>query len=423
WWNNQLEYYTGYSYEELGELRFLDLVDEQEKQIVHEKIDEAYKTGKADIEIRLKGKEEETKLFLLTWVAVEMDNTDYIIATGLDITNKEQERRKKLRYFRVLENSQNEIIMFDADTLNLVYVNKGARDNLGYSHEKLKSMPAYQIQPGFDEESFRRHVRPLVEGRKNKLMYETYHQRSDGSTYDVEEHLQLLESNGEKLLVSIVIDITDRKDREKQIKNSLHEKDLLLGEVHHRVKNNLAIVSSLLNLQASNAENETLKIQFKESESRIKAMAMIHQMLYEQENFSEIDFGLYLKKLIKYVENNYKGNTFVKTEVQAAGISYNISTAVPCALIVNELITNAYKHACDGKMDCLIKVSLTQKDNVNTLIVSDNGSGLPSEFSLAKSNSLGMTLVKGLTDQLKGDLKVRQEGNTAFIVTFETEET
>ncbi|MEX2402943.1 MAG: PAS domain S-box protein, partial [Balneolales bacterium] len=345
WWNNRLEYYSGYTYEEIKNLKVLDLVEEQDKNALQKKIDEAFSTGKADIEIRLTSKKGENILFLLTWIATELEGEQYIMGTGIDITMKEKERSEKMRYFQVLENSKNEIAIFDAETFDLVYVNEGARQNLGYSHDALMKMKAYDIQPEFNDESFRDHIRPLLNGEKDKLKYETLYLRKDGSIYNVEEHLQLIESAGELLLVAIVIDITERLEREKQIKSSLREKELLLGEVHHRVKNNLAIVSSLLNLQAGNAQEDSLKMQFKESESRIKTMAMIHQMLYEQENFSEINFGLYLKHLIKYIEKNFKVFENISIKVHAEEISFDITTAVPCALIVNELVTNAYKHA------------------------------------------------------------------------------
>lgn len=160
-------------------------------------------------------------------------------------------------------------------------------------------------------------------------------------------------------------------------------------------------------------------MQFKESESRVKSMAMIHQMLYEQENFAEIDFGLYLKRLVRYLANNYQDqDKTIKTEVHVDDIRFEIDTAVPCALIVNELITNAYKHACKGKTDCTVYVSLSKEGSFFKLVVSDNGPGLPPGFDMKKARSLGISLIKGLTDQLKGSIEIQQNEGTVFEILF-----
>ncbi|MEX2403552.1 MAG: PAS domain S-box protein [Balneolales bacterium] len=422
WWNTRLEYYTGYSDEQIKNVKILDLVREQDGKAFQKKIDEAFQTGIADMEIHLKNTSGNTITCLFTCVAVELDDEDYIIATGIDISKMVQERSEKMRYFQVLENSRNEIIMFDADKLNLVYANEGARHNLGYTDKELKGMKASDINPEFNEESFRDHIRPLLNREINNLKFETFHQRSDGSKYDVEINLQLDEYNDHKLLIGIALDITDRLEYERQLESSLREKELLLKEVHHRVKNNLAIVSSLLSLQAGNAQTEAVKKLLEESYSRIRAMAMIHQMLYEQEDVSKIDFEGYLNKLVDYISANYKDpHTRIETEVSARGIKFDIVTAVPCALIVHELITNAFKHACHSQNSCTVKVSLTREQYINKLVVFDDGDGLPAFFDIKESTSLGMTLIQGLTDQLGGKLEVEQDGGTSFIITFKTQ--
>ncbi|MEX2639530.1 MAG: histidine kinase dimerization/phosphoacceptor domain -containing protein [Balneolales bacterium] len=418
WWNTRLEHYTHYSNDQIREMNVLDLIDEPNKEAVTGKIEETYEKGEAEIELRMK-KGNGDMHFLLTGVSIELDGERYIIGTGIDISKMMKERAEKMRYFQVLENSRNEILMFDADSLKMVYVNEGARKNLGYTYEQLKSMKAYEIKPDFTAAGFREHIRPLLNREKENLKYETFHQRADGSRYDVEVNLQLDVSDNYKLLVGIALDISDRLKYERQLKASLHEKELLLKEVHHRVKNNLAIVSSLLSLQAGNARTGEVKMLLEESYSRIRAMAMIHQMLYEQDDLSRIDFNKYLRKLIDYIGKNYQDpNT--ETRIEAPGISFDITTAVPCALIVHELITNAHKHACPDQAQCLIKVSLTSENDLYTLVVSDNGQGLPASFDIEKSQGLGMTLIRGLTDQLSGELDVQQDGGTSFIIKFKS---
>ncbi|MEX2634090.1 MAG: histidine kinase dimerization/phosphoacceptor domain -containing protein, partial [Balneolales bacterium] len=244
-------------------------------------------------------------------------------------------------------------------------------------------------------------------------------QRSDGSRYDVEVSVELEESEEQNILVCIASDITKRLQQEWQIKASLREKEHLLKEVHHRVKNNMAVISSLLNIQASKVNNDLAKTILNENMSRVKSMALIHQMLYEQDDFSEIDFETYLEKLIKVIEENYSSkNNHIKIEIDVQNFRFKITDAVPIALIVNELLTNAYKHACNDQSKCTIKVSVTREHNINTLIVSDDGIGLPKKFDLDKSTGMGMTLVKGLTSQLRGELSIQQNKGLSFILNF-----
>ena len=420
WWNNRLEYYSGYTAEQIEDMKILDLVDEQDKRSVQEKIDEAFRSGMGEIEIQLRNMKGKPIHCLFTWVAVDMDGDDYIIGTGIDITKLQQERLDKMRYHQVLEKSKNEIIMFDPETHDIVYANEGARQNLGYSKEEINQMKIYDFKPEYDEETYSQHLQLLLTSDRDSYKYETIHKRSDGSQYDAEVNLQLVKSDDYTVFVSIVLDITERRKRENLIKASLREKELLLGEVHHRVKNNLAIISSLINLQAGNSKTDSVKNILQESDSRIKTMAMIHQMLYEQENFSELKFDIYLKRLTRYIAGNFQDNqNNIETRVKADGIRIDIISAVPCALIIHELVTNSFKHACRGKDTCTIEVKLSLNDNTFTLVVSDNGIGLPDSFDVMKANSLGMTLVRGLTHQLGGKLDVQGKDGTTFTVTFD----
>jgi PAS domain S-box-containing protein len=212
-------------------------------------------------------------------------------------------------------------------------------------------------------------------------------------------------------------DITERKKSEERIKASLKEKEALLKEVHHRVKNNMQIISSLLNLQSSHIDDEDAIVAFNESQGRIISMSLVHESLYLSNNLSRIDFENYVKKLVMNILTTYRAyNVDVKFKIDKT--AFNIETAIPCGLIINELVTNSIKHAFEGNGG-LITIEFTQESNKFKLVINDNGVGLPYHLFNGSSNSLGLELVKMLVGQLDGELKMDNINGTTFTIVFE----
>jgi two-component sensor histidine kinase len=228
-------------------------------------------------------------------------------------------------------------------------------------------------------------------------------------------------SDGEKYQVLAAIsDISERKHREEQIARSLREKETLLSEVHHRVKNNLQIIHSLLDMQTSSVIDVQAREALIDSCNRVRSMAQIHQSLYQSEDIAKVNFANFCESLISSLLATFNvdiGRVKVKSDL--AHVELAIDQAVPCGLIANELITNALKHGFPGGTQGEITVS-TQKndDDVVTLCVSDNGRGMPDGFTPGKSEGLGLQLIELLTDQIGGTLEVVTEGETTFIITF-----
>ena len=211
--------------------------------------------------------------------------------------------------------------------------------------------------------------------------------------------------------------INDKKENEQQIRQALEEKDILLKEVHHRVKNNLQVISSILNLQSSLVtDQKTLEI-LKESQSRIRTMSFIHESLYRAKDFSEIDFAEYLINLSKNLVNSYSISHSVKLKLDVKKVSLNLDQAIPCGLIVNEVITNSLKYAFP-EGDGIIELSVSENDQEITLSISDNGVGLPKDVQEKSQNSLGMQLIEALTDQLDGQMKIENNTGTKYLLTF-----
>lgn len=211
-------------------------------------------------------------------------------------------------------------------------------------------------------------------------------------------------------------DINELKKAEDKLKSSLNEKELLLKEVHHRVKNNMQIISSLLSLQ-SKYINDDLTIQvLKESEVRIKAMALVHESIYLSDNLSSIPFQSYVQRLVMDIIIHYSAQ-WITPKFNIEDIIFNIETAIPCGLIVTELVTNSIKYAF-LEDEGVISVEFTREMDKLKLTVSDNGRGLPEHLLHEKSDSLGLLLVEMLVNQLEGELKIDNRNGTTFTVIF-----
>lgn len=217
-------------------------------------------------------------------------------------------------------------------------------------------------------------------------------------------------------------DITPQKENEQILRSTLKEKEVLIQEIHHRVKNNLQIIVSLLRLQASSSEDEHSMQILHESERRVHAMALIHEQLYHAANLSHIDVKDYLQDLIKSLQLSFdaKGKG-IDLKLDVDSTCMNIDTIVPCGLVVNELVTNALKHAFPEETsgEKAVKITMKTSGNQNKLIIEDNGTGIPEAINLKETESLGLRLVTMLVEQqLKGTLRYESSGGSCFIVEF-----
>ncbi len=221
-------------------------------------------------------------------------------------------------------------------------------------------------------------------------------------------------------IVTVSREITDRKKIEEQIRASLDEKEILLKEIHHRVKNNLNVIASLLNLQMRCITDTRLVDIFHDCQNRIRSMALIHEKLYAKGDLLEVNIKEYVVSLISSLSSLYlgdKNNVVFRTDVR--DISLDIDTSIPCGLIVNELVTNSIKHAFSGRGSGQIHIAFYPDGRNYTLSVKDDGVGLQKDFDLAGSETLGLQLVQVLTQQLGGTLKVIVDGGTEFRITFD----
>lgn len=220
--------------------------------------------------------------------------------------------------------------------------------------------------------------------------------------------------------VGIAEDITDRKIAETRLKDSLQEKELLLQEIHHRVKNNLQVISSLLDLQSQYIQEQAMQSTFRDCCNRVKSIALVHETLYQSKKFASINLRDYIQNLSGYLFQIYgvKENQ-IKLELDIDEVTLNIKTAIPCGLIINELVSNALKHAFPNSLDGTISVTFSSDlNNHYTLIVRDSGIGFTRNQGLTSIKTLGLQLVNVLSSQLEGILELDEKTGTEFSLIF-----
>jgi two-component sensor histidine kinase len=217
----------------------------------------------------------------------------------------------------------------------------------------------------------------------------------------------------------LAAEIEARTAADERMRSALKEKTTLLNEVHHRVKNNLQIVQSLVDLQATQVRDPVVRAMLEDTKNRIHSMALIHQTLYESKNFARIDASSVLNTLVSRIVASYNIEAVqLNVNLNVAAIELPLSVAIPCGLIVNELVTNALKHAFAGRDSGAIDVALIDRAGRITLSVSDNGGGLVQPLDIGNVQTLGLELVTLLADQLGGELSISPAGPTCFSIEF-----
>ncbi|MBW4617910.1 MAG: PAS domain S-box protein [Cyanosarcina radialis HA8281-LM2] len=234
------------------------------------------------------------------------------------------------------------------------------------------------------------------------------------------EELRISASGPDEVLI-VVRDITDRKLADAQIQASLQEKEVLLKEIHHRVKNNLYIISSLLDWQADTTEDRGMLDVFTEIQNRIQTMVLIHEQLYQSKDLGQVDFGEYIGRLVENLCFSYSQlDSYIQPHLEVASVLLNLETAIPCGLLINELVTNSLKHAFPKGRSGEIYIQFHQdKDELLHLRVQDNGIGIPDRINWQNSPSLGLKLVRILAQQLRAKIECDRTNGTSFSLTFQ----
>jgi len=308
-------------------------------------------------------------------------------------------------------------------TGKIVRINKRILDVSGYSEQEIIGS-RFQILKMFTPGSLAKMgslFPKIISGQEISPIEITGHAKS-GRKYVLELWSSLFKKSGKTIgILAVMRDITNRIEAEEKLKESLSEKEMLLREIHHRVKNNLQIVTSLLSLQSKSVEDENTKDILHEIQGRIYSMATIHEVLYQTEDLAKIEFDDYIQKLTKHLFKSYAINPDkIGLKLELENISLSIDSTICCGMIINELVSNSLKYAFPANQQGVIKISAkTTPGDKKVLIVSDNGIGLPSQVCLQELDTLGLKLVRILAEQINAELEYDRTDGTKVTISFE----
>ncbi len=332
------------------------------------------------------------------------------------------------RYRALYEDTPSMYFTLDGEG-RILSVNQFGAEQLGYEVEELRGRALAETSWADDRAMVAHELAECLSHPGLMRQWQTRRVAKSGALFWVEEFARALpEVQGRPQLLLVCQDISMRKRIEEGLRSSLREKEMLLKEIHHRVKNNMQIVSSLLNLQAGYIQDHNVLALFKESDNRIRTMALIHERLYQSSNLADIAFKEYLPTLTDYLRASYSnvGNN-VTLKLQVEDIYLGIDAAIPCGLIINELISNAFKHAFPGKATGQVSIAFVRRNGTPetqtapqlVLIIRDDGVGFPHGVDFRQTKSLGLKLVVSLVRQLKGAIQKTEREGTEFIITFQ----
>jgi PAS domain S-box-containing protein len=311
-------------------------------------------------------------------------------------------------------------MMHTVDELGIIRdVNCKWLEELGYSRDKVIGRRHDFIMTSESVERSRLTVLPEFwrTGQVRNVPYQFVHK--DGAIVDVMLDCDAtVDDAGRRISLSVVRDVTEQKRAEQQLKTSLQEKEVLLKEIHHRVKNNMQVISSLLSLQATYITDDQVRNIFSESRDRVKSMALIHEKLYNSENLARINFSEYTRSLAAGIFRSYNTSPRrVRLEVAIDNLFFGVDTAIPCGLILNELITNCLKHAFPEGRNGIVRISLAAEGEGGfNLVVGDDGVGFPAGLDFRTVESLGLRLVNMLVSQLRGTIDLLPGPGTVFSI-------
>jgi len=334
------------------------------------------------------------------------------ISKQLDIDNE----TLQVQLGAIFNNSVDALFLVNRDERKIVKANRRAVEMFEANEEndffQKFGLDLHKNYPT-DEELKEMHTALSEKGvYEGEILYKTFLNREFWGAISVKE----INIKGEKYQSVRLTDISEQKRIKEQTGASLKEKELLLGEIHHRVKNNLAIISALINLQIENLKDDDSKIIFEETKDRIYSMALIHNQLYQNKSFAQIEFAQYITNFCLYLSKSYQTNPNIELILKTEPVFLDIKTAIPCALILNELITNAFKHAFKNQSNGKIEIGLKKEGKQVNFYVSDTGTGM--DNIQLQASSMGMSLITSLIDQIDGKLEYKNQNGSIFLITF-----
>lgn len=350
---------------------------------------------------------------------INIDGQTLIIAAIVDIT----ERKRSHEMIRLaVEAAPNGMVMTDSNG-QITMVNSQIELLFGYSRLELINMSIDKLVPDRFRDLHPQVRNSYSQNPVSRAMgkgRDLFALHKDGREFPVEIGLNPLHTDMGLMILASVVDITERKQQEESLKSALKEKEVLLAEIHHRVKNNLQIIDSLIGIQSEKLTDKTALAAFGESQNRVRSIAMIHQILYQSQDFSQVEIASVASRLVDNLMQSYGiDHRKITVDMDLAEVYLPIDKGVPLGLIINEIVTNTLKHAfhAGGRGQINICIKKDECDNI-TLIIEDTGVGIAEDCDLEDSSTLGLPLVQALVDQLGGTMNIRRKDPTRFHIVF-----
>lgn len=321
------------------------------------------------------------------------------------------------RSFATLDDINAIILVADGDG-NIVFANKAVKTILGYEPEEVLGDGWWKLTTNETVSDLRKSITGDIAkgviGLEERHLYQNLLPTKDGRQVWAQWTNTRTEDG---LLVGTAQDITEKKALEEELIRKNQESELLLKEIHHRVKNNLQIISSLLNLQLHGINDHRVHNALSKSKDRINSMALIHTKLYQSRNLATINFGEYINELVGSIVESYAQSGNIQCEVRHDGAVFDIDLSINLGLIITELISNSYKHAFIDRMDGLIQIDLSRNGEKYQLVIADNGVGMEHESN--DPESIGLEIVKGLIEQINASVQISSNGGLRYEITFQ----
>ena len=426
--NSEFEKLSGYSKEELENKKsWLDLLveDEIEKVMNYHNSRRSKKSTPKNYEIKFINKDAEIRYVYVTVALIPYTQTRLI--SFLDITDQKESRKalneSQKKYRDLAELLPQTIFECDLDG-NISFINHIGLEIFGYTQEDLDvGLNVFQLLDPKDHQKVSEDAQICLS--TGEVSIEEYNAlKRDGTFFPILEYSNSIKHDGKLVgYRGVIVDLSDIKDVENNLKASLNEKEILVREIHHRVKNNMQIISSLLNLQTKYVDDKEAVNILKESQNRVRSMAIIHEKLYHSKNLTKINFVDYIQSLVLNLFYSYNiEETQIKAILELEDICLNMETAVPCGLIISELISNSLKYAFPNGRNGEIIVSLESEEDNYKLCISDNGIGLPENINFNNIRTLGLLLVNTLTEQIDGEINIKRGHGTKYEIMFKEQE-
>lgn len=357
----------------------------------------------------------------LSWNAYILSEEELVFGVARDATelkeNEEALKESEKKYRKIFENVQD--VFYQTDLEGKITEISPSIER--YSKFKPSELIGNPVELVYLDPEDREFLLNAIQDKGEVADYEVTLVNKDKTQFfvSVNAHYLLNSQNQPIGVEGSLRDITDRKKMELELRKSLEEKEMLVKEIHHRVKNNLMVISSLLNLQSRYIKDKKALSMFKESQNRAKSMALIHERLYRSTDLKSIDFGDYLRTLATDLYRTYVPEpSRIELDMNVEKVMIDINTAIPLGLIVNELLSNSMKHAFPGKREGEINLEFGITDDEFVLVVGDNGIGFPEDLEFQNTSSLGLQLVNTLTRQISGIIELDTTNGTLFSIKF-----